>query len=105
MKKTLIALALVLSFAAAVPPAFAAEIPAAAPATANPALSPLATALHLPAPTSGALSAVEVPRWLEAGTPNAGCGNTCIICDRLGGLCCFRIGGGCFCSDFSSGCT
>jgi len=104
MTKTLIALALLLSFAAAVPTAFAAEIPAAAPATANPALSPLATGLHLSAPT-GAPSVVEVPQWLEGGTPNAGCGNTCIICDRLGGLCCFMAGGGCFCSDFSSGCT
>jgi len=103
--RTLVALALLLSFVAVVPGAFAAEAPAAAPAVAAALPPSLATALQLPSPAASLPQPAEIPAWLAAGSPAAGCGNTCILCERVGGLCCFIQGGGCFCSDFGSGCT
>jgi len=105
MRRTLVALAVLLSFVAAVPGAFAAGRAAAAvPVT---AVSPVATVLQLPSPVAPLpQSSVDVPRWLEIEPLSlTGCGNTCLTCNRIGGLCCFQSGGGCFCSDYASGCT
>ena len=102
MRKTLIALTLLLALAAMVPCAFATAAPAAVPAFTAPAATP-----NLAATSTG----TDFALWLAQNGPGAdpaasSCTNTCNLCARLGAFCCVRAGSNppsCFCSNKNCG--